>query len=1857
MKKLIAAGVVLLSVVIAVVLLLAVRQETTGPSVSLPSSNGPATARLSQLPLTEGDAPVIARESQTPALPSAAALVAAQPDEARRLAGQRRDAMLRLMRKNPRKALDRSLTWNEWLALPAELRALVEEPFSQTVEFSMTPDCRPTEARTTRWQSHRVKLNGEWLEAFVYGKRESIPAKTQLPVQGIRLGHQVALWDQAVMSLSGAELAAAQTQLPDGNERTRSWLTGLPIDGVPSAALVGGKIHYFASWDEVDQVAQAVASAEAKLGPNTIAMAMAAALNGGVVFNLPMFAPAAVQAQSEWTETPKRVLIMNVNYSPTSPSDYTPAILASEFLTASNAIREMSYNKTWTVNTVVPTLVTISNPQSFWETNGNEFSIMDAAKAVAVTRGYVLANYDIFVVAMPYMQRWAGAAAFANGVNQWINGGPRGAATAVHELGHNLGYGHANYWRASTGNGLLGHTNGSGGTLEHHEYGDAFDRMGSGPGTGDHYSMAAKTRFNWIETNEVINVAASGIYRIRRFDHIDARQPAGTKLTLSVTNVAGDRFWIGYRRAITNASHSLQTNSAYVIWASPDGFSHRVIQTTPLSVPNGTVDQERIDALLPVGQSWTDPGGTVRITTIGAGGSAPTEYLDVAVDLNVLPPAYQLFTTVDRTVIGLTGSYVNESLRSRAAQEDWRSTSGVAISGTRVDSSVNFPDDGWGSRAAVGLTGGNDGNWENFSVQWDGLIQVNRPSKFATRTDDGSRMWFDLNGNAVFDSTGPEFVDNHWGSGQSATLGDVSVTVAPGLYRIRIQYEETVGDNTCELVAGPAEFELFADANFRTNGLTGSYVNASLRAYSPQDDWRTSQTISGRRLDVYPMFMDNALWGSRASVGLTGGSDGDWENYSVQWDGWIRIHVPTHLATLSDDSSRMWVDVNGNGSLSATAPEFINNHWGTGQGDTFGETSAVINPGTYRIRIQYEEASGGNHFALLGDPQETPGPSGYALYFDGINDYLTVPNAGENMPTNEITIEFWQRAHEVRKQSTFCLVPDQLGNRVAAHIPWSDSGVYWDFGNYQGDGRLSYAPAAPVAGVWTHFALVSSRSGSFQRIYRNGLLEASDSTTMTFARYAAALRIGGNPANEFFKGELDDFRIWATARTQPQIQQYMGSNLLTGQLNLWARWRFDEGSGTNVADLSGNGRNATLANGAQWTISTVPPAGTFVPAIVRQPTLMAVCVGGVANFSVLATGPGLTYQWQRRAAGTGTFTNIPNATAASYSTPPTTAADDGAAFRVLITSGSFSVTSDAALLSVVAVTSPVAMFTFSNGSLGGGSVFGAASIFNNALSLTPTAPETSGAFLLPNLAPGQRVRGFTAAFKAQVISGNGFADGFSFNWATDLPSGVYPQAEEGEGSGLRICFDTYWNADESGVAIEAKWGDTLVGRFETDNNFLPGSANDFAEVAVRLHPDGTLDLNYRCVPIFVRLPVPGYTSLVNARFGLGARTGGTFSRHSIDDLAIELDALVPVVDVSVPGDATVGTSTNSVAFSRPPKAIDNDVTSKYLNFDKLNTGLTITPLGNRPVRALTLISAEDAPERDPSSFVIEGSNNGTNFTRIASNAVPLFAARNTIQTFPLTNTNAFNHYRVVFPTLANAAAANSMQIAEVELLQFEEITATNDTVSIALPPGAADVRGVASLFDRQLAAVRKLEVAPITNADTIVNLTLAAGARVLKGFELIGAADDFTFPQRRPSRVSIAASADGVNFTNLATVFPEAPFSNLQIQEFSTSSNTTAFAHYRITFGPPVQGDRIQLGEMRLFGEAAPLPPPTLFIRASSNNILLSWPNKPGYLLESRTNLGPASWSAVSIAPTLNNGTNTVTLPIVEPQSFFRLRE
>ena len=114
---------------------------------------------------------------------------------------------------------------------------------------------------------------------------------------------------------------------------------------------------------------------------------------------------------------------------------------------------------------------------------------------------------------------------------------------------------------------------------------------------------------------------------------------------------------------------------------------------------------------------------------------------------------------------------------------------------------LDYTESSWGARAEVGLTNGTDENWDQFSVQWEGVIRILEAGmRLATISDDGSRMWLDLNGDGVFEASGPEFIDNNFGSAQAPTEGPPSVALSPGAYRIRIQYDEQFGGNWMRLI-------------------------------------------------------------------------------------------------------------------------------------------------------------------------------------------------------------------------------------------------------------------------------------------------------------------------------------------------------------------------------------------------------------------------------------------------------------------------------------------------------------------------------------------------------------------------------------------------------------------------------------------------------------------------------------------------------------------------------------------------------------------------------------------------------------------------------------------------------------------------------------------------------------------------------------------------------------------------------------------------------------------------------------------------------------------------------------------------
>jgi hypothetical protein len=84
-----------------------------------------------------------------------------------------------------------------------------------------------------------------------------------------------------------------------------------------------------------------------------------------------------------------------------------------------------------------------------------------------------------------------------------------------------------------------------------------------------------------------------------------------------------------------------------------------------------------------------------------------------------------------------------------------------------------------------------------------------------------------------------------------------------------------------------------------------------------------------------------------------------------------------------------------------------------------------------------------------------------------------------------------------------------------------------------------------------------------------------------------------------------------------------------------------------------------------------------------QPADATVNAGEMARFMVAATGNNpLHYQWRKNEQ------NIAGATRANYTTPATTAADNGAQYSVVVTNAIGSATSNSATLTVISVTPP-----------------------------------------------------------------------------------------------------------------------------------------------------------------------------------------------------------------------------------------------------------------------------------------------------------------------------------------------------------------------------------------------------------------------------------------------------------------------------------------------------------------------------------------------------------------------------------------
>ena len=178
------------------------------------------------------------------------------------------------------------------------------------------------------------------------------------------------------------------------------------------------------------------------------------------------------------------------------------------------------------------------------------------------------------------------------------------------------------------------------------------------------------------------------------------------------------------------------------------------------------------------------------------------------------------------------------------------------------------------------------------------------------------------------------------------------------------------------------------------------------------------------------------------------------------------------------------------------------------------------------------------------------------------------------------------------------------------------------------------------------------------------------------------------------------------------------------------------------------------------------------------------------------------------------------------------------------------------------------------------------------------------------------------------------------------------------------------------------------------------------------------------------------------------------------------------------------TSNNSPTAERAPNAVDGSVNTKYLNFDKANAGFTIKLSQGKVLAQIKFTTANDFESRDPASYSLYGSNDGTTWVKIVDQqSISLPSARySDSPTYSISNTNAYVYYYVQFNTTKDMSscglACDSVQIAEVTFYYDSNntttSTATGSTIIDPVTAGSLCCGGTSASFNADAANNSKI---------------------------------------------------------------------------------------------------------------------------------------------------------------------------------------
>lgn len=305
-----------------------------------------------------------------------------------------------------------------------------------------------------------------------------------------------------------------------------------------------------------------------------------------------------------------------------------------------------------------------------------------------------------------------------------------------------------------------------------------------------------------------------------------------------------------------------------------------------------------------------------------------------------------------------------------------------------------------------------------------------------------------------------------------------------------------------------------------------------------------------------------------------------------------------------------------------------------------------------------------------------------------------------------------------------------------------------------------------------------------------------------------------------------------------------------------------------------------------------------------------------------------------------------------------------------------------------------------------------------------------------------------------------------------------------------------------------------------------------------------------------------------------SRDAGVYVNRATNPVHAKFAAVWATSSVASVTNAT-GTLVGTAAAENIDKAFDNYDQTKFLATapSVISAAAPIyiwmRNAGNAPltVASYDLVSANDAPERDPKDWTLQGSNDGATWTDVDTRTGETFATRFLKKSYTVASPGAFTTYRLKITANLNSPATNIVQFAELL------INANPVNTSSTIPTNLAE--RVMSAFDGR---TDTKFLTSGTNPSVWIQTQLPA-ADVVRSY-MISVANDG--PGRDPRNWTVEGSNDGTSWTVLDTQTNVAWQARYQAKEFNFT-NSTAYTHYRLNiahnWGEPIT----QLSEFQIY--------------------------------------------------------------------------